>query len=128
MPRWSGLTRSCDRCGGTGASSGSPDVVLETKHGAMAFAVGDRVQFTDTAKRLGIHNGNAGTITSIDAATGQVTARLDAPAGKEGREVTWSADEVAAALTVPPPAPGRSRATWPGPAGGAARGKEVTAR
>ncbi|MBV8915514.1 MAG: AAA family ATPase, partial [Acetobacteraceae bacterium] len=71
----------------------SPDVVFETKHGAMAFAVSDRVQFTDTAKKLGIHNGNAGTITDIDAATGQVTARLDGPAGKEGREVTWSADE-----------------------------------
>jgi Ti-type conjugative transfer relaxase TraA len=72
---------------------GSPDVVLETKHGVMAFAVGDRVQFTDTAKKLGIHNGNAGTITNLDSATGQVTARLDAPAGKEGREVTWSAEE-----------------------------------
>ncbi len=64
---------------------GSPDVVLETKHGAAAFAVGDRVQFTDTAKKLGIYNGNAGTITGLDAATGQVSARLDAPAGKEGR-------------------------------------------
>jgi Ti-type conjugative transfer relaxase TraA len=71
----------------------SPDTVLATKHGAMAFAVGDRVQFTDTAKKLGIYNGNAGTITGLDAATGQVWVRLDAPAGKEGREVTWSADE-----------------------------------
>ncbi len=70
---------------------GSPDVVLATKHGEAAFAAGDRVQFTDTAKKLGIHNGNAGTITGLDAATGRVTVRLDAAAGKEGRVVTWSA-------------------------------------
>jgi len=71
----------------------SPDAVLATKHGEAAFAAGDRVQFTDTAKKLGIHNGNAGTITGLDAATGQVWARLDAPAGKEGRVVTWRASE-----------------------------------
>jgi len=72
---------------------GSPDVTLATKHGEAAFAAGDRVQFTDTAKKLGIHNGNAGTITGLDAATGQVWVRLDAPAGKEGRVVTWRASE-----------------------------------
>jgi hypothetical protein len=71
----------------------SPDVVLETKHGAMAFAVGDQVQFTDTAKKLGIYNGNTGTIIDIDAATGQVTARLDVVAKKEGRAVAWDAEE-----------------------------------
>ncbi len=70
---------------------GSPDVVLTTKRGDAAFAVGDRVQFTDTAKKLGVYNGNAGTITGLDARTGQVAVRLDAPAGKEGRTVTWSA-------------------------------------
>jgi len=69
----------------------SPDTQLATKHGEAAFAAGDRVQFTDTAKKLGIYNGNAGTITGLDAATGQVWVRLDAPAGKEGRTVTWSA-------------------------------------
>jgi len=69
----------------------SPDTQLATKHGEAAFAAGDRVQFTDTAKKLGIHNGNAGTITGLDAATGQVWVRMDAPAGKEGRTVTWSA-------------------------------------
>ena len=71
----------------------TPDTVLATKHGAAAFAVGDRVQFTDTAKTLGIHNGNAGTITGLDAATRQIWARMDAPAGKEGRVVAWSAAE-----------------------------------
>jgi Ti-type conjugative transfer relaxase TraA len=70
---------------------GSPDVVLATKHGEAAFAVGDRVQFTDTARKLGVYNGNAGTITGLDARTGHVAVRLDAPAGKEGRTVIWSA-------------------------------------
>ena len=69
----------------------SPDVVLTTKHGEAAFAVGDRVQFTDTAKKLGVYNGNAGVVTGLDADTGQVAVRLDAAVGKEGRFVTWSA-------------------------------------
>ena len=72
---------------------GSPDVRLETKHGAADFAVGDRVQFTDTDKKRHIYNGNAGVITGIDARTGQVKARLDAAAGAAGREVTWAAAE-----------------------------------
>ncbi len=66
------------------------DVQLDTKHGVAAFAVGDRVQFTDTDKKLGIYNGNVGTITRLDPATGEMAAALDG-AGKEGREVTWSA-------------------------------------
>ena len=69
------------------------DVRLETKHGAADFAVGDRVQFTDTDKRRHIYNGNAGVITGLDARTGKVTARLDAAAGVQGREVTWDAAE-----------------------------------
>ncbi len=66
------------------------DVPLDTKHGVAAFAVGDRVQFTDTDKKLGIYNGNVGTITRLDPATGEMAAALDGP-GKDGREVTWSA-------------------------------------
>jgi len=65
-----------------------PDVRLDTQHGAASFAVGDRVQFTATAKRLGLFNGNAGTITALDAATGRVTARLDS-----GRAVAWQVAE-----------------------------------
>ena len=72
---------------------GSLDVRLETKHGATDFAVGDRVQFTDTDKKRHIYNGNAGVITGIDARIGQVTARLDAAAGAAGREVAWAAAE-----------------------------------
>jgi len=63
---------------------GSPDVPLATRHGEAAFAVGDRVQFTDTAKKLGVYNGNAGTITGLDACTGQVAVRLDAPDRERG--------------------------------------------
>jgi len=65
-----------------------PDVRFETKHGAAAFAPGDRVQFTDTDKRLHLYNGNAGIITAIDRSTGQLTATLDG-----GRAVSWSAEE-----------------------------------
>jgi hypothetical protein len=67
---------------------GSPDYRFETKHGAAEFAVGDRVQITETDRRLGLHNGNAGTITGIDGVTGSVQARLDG-----GRDVSWSAEE-----------------------------------
>jgi Ti-type conjugative transfer relaxase TraA len=65
------------------------DVAFDTKHGRASFAVGDRVQFTDTDKRLHIYNGNVATITGIDRGSGEITARLDA-AGKDGRVVTWS--------------------------------------
>lgn len=73
-----------------GGLSGS-DVEFETRHGMRSFAVGDRVQLTDTDKRAGLYNGNAGTITAIDAGTGRISARLDAAAGREGRAVSWSA-------------------------------------
>jgi ATP-dependent exoDNAse (exonuclease V) alpha subunit len=66
------------------------DVQFETKHETASFAVGGRVQFTDTDKKRHIYNGNVGTITRLDPSTGAVTATLDA-AGKPGREVTWSA-------------------------------------
>jgi hypothetical protein len=69
------------------------DHVFTTKQGEASFAVDDRVQFTDTLKGSGIYNGNAGVITAIDAATSRITARLDAPTGREGREVEWSASE-----------------------------------
>jgi Ti-type conjugative transfer relaxase TraA len=67
---------------------GSHDARLATKHGEADFAIGDRVQFTDTDKRMHIYNGNVGTITSLDSRTGQLTARLDSE-----REVSWSALE-----------------------------------
>jgi Ti-type conjugative transfer relaxase TraA len=68
------------------------DVEFTTKHGPASFAVGDRVQFTDTDKRRQIYNGNVGTITGLDAVTGEISARIDA-AGGAGRQVSWSAQE-----------------------------------
>jgi Ti-type conjugative transfer relaxase TraA len=70
-----------------------PAVELETRHGPAVFMVGDRVQFTDTDKKAGIYNGNAGTIAAIDERSGQLRAVLDAPAVGKGREVSWSAAE-----------------------------------
>jgi Ti-type conjugative transfer relaxase TraA len=67
-----------------------PDVLLDTKHGVAAFTVGDRVQFTETDKALRIYNGNAGTITSLNAETGELRATLDS-----GRAVCWSAEAFA---------------------------------
>jgi len=64
-----------------------------TKHGAADFAVGDRVQFSDTLRGAKIYNGNAGIITGIDADTGVIRARLDGSSAAEGREVAWSASE-----------------------------------
>ena len=72
-----------------------PEVAFDTKHGRALFAVGDRVQFTQTDKRAGIYNGHAGTITAIDAASGRLSAVLDASGGGKGREVSWSAAELA---------------------------------
>jgi hypothetical protein len=69
------------------------DARFETKHGAAMFAVGDRVQFTDTRKSAKIYNGNVGTITGLDARSGLLHARLDGPQGAPGREVVWSASE-----------------------------------
>ena len=66
-------------------------VMLQTRHGAAEFAVGDRVQFTDTVKRDGIHNGAVATITAIDK-TGRVSAALDRPVG-ERTSVAWSAKD-----------------------------------
>ena len=63
------------------------DVRLDTKHGMAAFAIGDRVQFTDTDKKLRIYNGNVGTITGIDPSTGQLTARLDTASGAKASKV-----------------------------------------
>jgi Ti-type conjugative transfer relaxase TraA len=75
-----------------GALAG-PDVRLETKHGAAQFARGDRVQITETQKRMHLYNGNVGTITGIDARTGVIRAELDAAAGQPGRKVMWVASE-----------------------------------
>lgn len=69
---------------------GAGEHIVATRHGELAFAVGDRVQFTDTLKRARIYNGNAGTITAIDERTGRLTAVVDG----DKREVSWTAAEL----------------------------------
>jgi conjugative relaxase-like TrwC/TraI family protein len=48
------------------------------------FSTGDRIQFTEPNKTLGVANRDLGTITAID--NGQMTVRLD---GKQPREITF---------------------------------------
>jgi len=75
---------SCARCRARRELAGE-DVAFETRHGRAAFAVGDRVQFTETDRRRGILNGHVGTIIRLDARSGAVTAQLDAAHGSGGR-------------------------------------------
>lgn len=67
------------------------DHVFVTKHGSCAFALGDRVQITETWKAAGLYNGHAGVIVEIEA--DRISLRLDVPAGRATRVVTWSAAE-----------------------------------
>jgi Ti-type conjugative transfer relaxase TraA len=69
------------------------DFIFTTKHGEAAFAIGDRLQFTDTLKGAGIYNGNAGVITKIDRNFGRISVTLDAATGRDGRKVEWNASE-----------------------------------
>jgi conjugative relaxase-like TrwC/TraI family protein len=48
------------------------------------FSTGDRIQFTESNKALGVANRDLGTITAID--NGQMTVRLD---GKQPREIAF---------------------------------------
>jgi len=52
--------------------------------GTREFSNGDRIQFTEPNKMLGVANRDLGTITSID--DGQMTVHLD---GKQPREITF---------------------------------------
>ncbi|MGE3481668.1 MAG: AAA family ATPase [Gammaproteobacteria bacterium] len=56
------------------------DHQLPTADGVRDFATGDRVQFTGTNKKLGLYNGAAATITSIE--DHQVTVQLDGRHGE----------------------------------------------
>ena len=63
------------------------DVALPTRRGMTDFAVGDRVQFTDTDKAIGVVNGHVGRITRIERLTQRVTVQLDGAGGEAGRTV-----------------------------------------
>ncbi|MBY0439519.1 MAG: Ti-type conjugative transfer relaxase TraA [Burkholderiales bacterium] len=61
----------------------------QTTEGQRAFAPGDRVLFRENDHALGVKNGMLGTVQRAEA--GQLTARLDSPAGPgQGREVSVS--------------------------------------
>ncbi len=60
---------------------------LNTAHGRLAFATGDRIQFTATDKRAGIFTGGAGTIAEIK--DNQVTVTLD---GRQPKTITFDAE------------------------------------
>ena len=66
------------------------DHELETAHGKHAFAAGDRIQFTATDKKAGIHNGRAGTIAAIEGT--RMAVKLD---GREGKVINFDAAEFA---------------------------------
>lgn len=71
-----------------------PDHFLETADGLTAFAEGDRIQFTGTARRLeerraGIVNGAAGTVRAIDG--DYVTIALDTSPGAPQRLISFVA-------------------------------------
>ena len=55
---------------------------------AREFSTGDRIQFTEPNKTLGVGNRDLGTITSID--NGQMTVHLD---GKQPREITFDTSQ-----------------------------------
>lgn len=56
------------------------DHQLDTAHGPLQLAAGDRIQFTATDKKAGIDNGVAGTIAAIDGT--HLAVQLDGSRGK----------------------------------------------
>ena len=70
-------------CGELGA-----DHMVPTAEGWQRFALGDRIQFTGTNKKEGLHNGAVGTVTAIEGTT--MTVQLD---GKRGGIKSFDATE-----------------------------------
>lgn len=62
------------------------DHELPTAHGRLSFAAGDRIQFTATDNRAGIHNGRAGTVMAIDGT--HLAVQLD---GRESKTINFDA-------------------------------------
>lgn len=67
-----------------------PDHLLASKDGEMAFAEGDRVQFTGTDKKRGLFNGAAGVVRRIEGTL--LSVRMD---GRRGEVVTFDTQEYA---------------------------------
>jgi hypothetical protein len=67
------------------------DHQLDSADGRLAFAAGDRIQFTKTDKKLGLYNGSTGTVKHIE--NGRVIVAIDAAGKQAGKLVTFdSAD------------------------------------
>lgn len=64
------------------------DHMVPTAEGWQRFAAGDRIQFTGTNKKEGLHNGAVGTVTAIEGTT--IAVQLD---GKRGNLKTFDATE-----------------------------------
>ena len=64
------------------------DHMVPTAEGWQRFAAGDRIQFTGTNKKEGLHNGAAGTVTGIEST--KITVQLD---GKRGGIKSFDATE-----------------------------------
>jgi Ti-type conjugative transfer relaxase TraA len=62
------------------------DHELATAHGRLAFAAGDRIQFTATDKRADIITGGAGTVEAIK--DNRITVKLD---GRHPKTITFDA-------------------------------------
>ncbi|MBA3814896.1 MAG: AAA family ATPase, partial [Alphaproteobacteria bacterium] len=56
---------------------GDTEIVCTTQRGRVAFAEGDRIQFTKTDKAQGLMNASFGIIERIDLKTKRMTIRLD---------------------------------------------------
>lgn len=56
---------------------GETEIICSTGRGRVAFAIGDRVQFTQTDKEQGLMNGSFGMIEHIDLKTKKLTVLLD---------------------------------------------------
>ena len=63
------------------------DHEFATARGREPYAVGDRLQIIGTDKKLGLYNGNAGTITDIRGA--MIHLQLD---GRSGRKIAFDAE------------------------------------
>ena len=63
---------------------GDTEIICNTQRGRIAFAEGDRVQFTTTDKEQGLVNASFGFIEHIDPKTKKLTIRLD---NREVKEV-----------------------------------------
>ncbi len=79
---------------------GEVEIVCSTQRGRVAFAEGDRIQFTTTDKNQGFMNGSFGKIEKIDLKTKNMTIHLDNGEVKELNPNTYDGLRHGYAATV----------------------------